>query len=104
MSTTITKRVERLKVLSTKVTEKDSRFLQAMVNRYFEHGIIPQPMNVKTMNKILVPITSKKLINCIRPQKVILVFLTLIYSKRQITLQSHQLQTVLLQDDADNFT
>ena len=42
MSTTITKRVERLKVLSTKVTERDNRYMQLMVNRYYEEGHIHQ--------------------------------------------------------------
>jgi len=42
MSTTRPRRVKRTKVLSTKVTEKDSHFLQAMVDSYFEKGIIKQ--------------------------------------------------------------
>ena len=42
MSTTIPKRVKRTKVLSTKVTERDNRFIQAMVDRYFEEGHIHQ--------------------------------------------------------------
>ena len=54
MSTTIPKRVKRTKVLSTKVTERDSRFLQAMVNRYFEHGIIPQAKTSTLLRLIVV--------------------------------------------------
>ena len=42
MSTTRPKRVKRTKVLSTKVTERDNRFLHVMVDRYFDNGIIPQ--------------------------------------------------------------
>ena len=99
MSTTIPKRVKRTRVLSTKVTERDSRFLQAMVNRYFEHGIIPQAKTStllrlivrdflrkmsQDMNKILLAVINMRLVNCIRLQKLILVFLPLIHSKRQI--------------------
>ncbi len=54
MSTTIPKRVKRTKVLSTKVTERDSRFLQAMVNRYFEHGIIRQAKTSTLLRLIIV--------------------------------------------------
>ena len=54
MSTIIPKRVKRTKVLSTKVTERDSRFLQAMVNRYFEHGIIPQAKTSTLLRLIVV--------------------------------------------------
>ena len=53
MSTTIPKRVKRTNVLSTKVTERDSSFLQAMVNRYFEHGIIPQA-KTSTLLRVIV--------------------------------------------------
>ena len=42
MSTTIPKRVKRTKVLSTKVTERDNRYMQAMVKRYYEEGHIHQ--------------------------------------------------------------
>ncbi len=42
MSTNISKRVKRTRVLSTKVTERDNRFLHVMVDRYFDNGIIPQ--------------------------------------------------------------
>jgi hypothetical protein len=42
MSTTITKRVKRTKVLSTKVTERDNRYMQTMVKRYYEEGHIHQ--------------------------------------------------------------
>ena len=42
MSTTRPRRVKRTKVLSTKVTERDNRFLRVMVDRYFDNGIIPQ--------------------------------------------------------------
>ena len=42
MSTTITKRVKRTRVLSTKVTERDNRYMQAMVKRYYEEGHIHQ--------------------------------------------------------------
>ena len=42
MSTTITKRVKRTKVLSTKVTERDDRYMQAMVKRYYDEGHIHQ--------------------------------------------------------------
>ncbi len=38
----IPKRAKRTRVLSTKVCERDGHFLKAMVDRYFEHGIIPQ--------------------------------------------------------------
>ena len=58
MSTTITilrsKRVKRTRVLSTKVTERDSRFLQEMVNRYFEHGIIPKAKTSTLLRLIVV--------------------------------------------------
>ncbi len=54
MSTTIPRRVKRTKVLSTKVTERDSRFLQAMVNRYFEHGIIRQAKTSTLLRLIVV--------------------------------------------------
>jgi hypothetical protein len=53
MSTTISKRVKRTRVLSTKVTESDGRFLQAMVNRYFENGIIPQ-VKTSTLLRLIV--------------------------------------------------
>jgi hypothetical protein len=42
MSTTISKRVKRTRVLSTKVTERDNRYMQAMVKRYYEEGHIHQ--------------------------------------------------------------
>ncbi len=42
MSTTRPKRVKRTRVLSTKVTERDNRFLHVMVDRYFDNGIIAQ--------------------------------------------------------------
>ncbi len=42
MSTTIPKRVKRTRVLSTKVTERDNRYMQAMVKRYYEEGHIRQ--------------------------------------------------------------
>jgi hypothetical protein len=38
----IPKRVKRTRVLSTKVTEKDNRYMQLMVNRYYEEGRINQ--------------------------------------------------------------
>ena len=50
----IPKRVRRTRVLSTKVTESDGRFLQAMVNRYFEHGIIPQAKTSTLLRLIVV--------------------------------------------------
>ncbi len=53
MSTTIPKRVKRTRVLSTKVTERDSCFLHAMVNRYFEHGLIPQA-KTSTLLRVIV--------------------------------------------------
>ena len=39
---TIPKRVKRTRVLSTKVTERDNRYMQAMVKRYYEEGHIHQ--------------------------------------------------------------
>ncbi len=54
MSTTRPKRVKRTRVLSTKVTERDSRFLQTMVDRYFEHGIIPQAKTSTLLRLIVV--------------------------------------------------
>ena len=42
MSTTRPRRVKRTKVLSTKVTERDNRYMQAMVKRYYEEGHIHQ--------------------------------------------------------------
>ena len=42
MSTTRPKPVKRTKVLSTKVTERDNRYIQAMVNRYYDEGHIHQ--------------------------------------------------------------
>ena len=36
------KRAKRTRVLSTKVTERDNRYMQAMVNRYYEEGHINQ--------------------------------------------------------------
>jgi len=50
----IPKRVKRTKVLSTKVTEKDSRFLQAMVDRYFENGIISQAKTSTLLRLIVI--------------------------------------------------
>jgi hypothetical protein len=38
----VPKRVKKTRVLSTKVTERDRRFLQGMVDRYFEKGFIKQ--------------------------------------------------------------
>jgi hypothetical protein len=35
-------RTKRTKVLSTKVTEKDNRYMQIMVNRYYGEGRIKQ--------------------------------------------------------------
>ena len=48
------KPARRTRVLSTKVTERDGRFLQAMVNRYFEHGIIPQAKTSALLRLIIV--------------------------------------------------
>ena len=42
MSTTRPKRVKRTRVLSTKVTERDNRYMQLMVNRYYEERRINQ--------------------------------------------------------------
>src|SRR6185437_13610800 len=42
MSTTVPKRVKRTRVLSTKVTERDNRYMQEMVKRYYEEGHIHQ--------------------------------------------------------------
>ncbi len=110
MSTIIPKRVKRTKVLSTKVIERDNRFFHVMVDRYFDNGIIPQAKTSTLLrllikrflrrdcpeyNKRHLAVINKRLISCIQPQKVILV-LPLIHSKRQITLQGHQQQTVLL--------
>ena len=36
------KPAKRTRVLSTKVTEKDNRYMQIMVNRYYEDGRIKQ--------------------------------------------------------------
>jgi hypothetical protein len=38
----IPKRVKRTRVLSTKVTERDNRYMQAMVKRYYDEGHIHQ--------------------------------------------------------------
>jgi len=38
----IPKRVKRTRVLSTKVTERDNRYMKAMVKRYYEEGHIHQ--------------------------------------------------------------
>ena len=38
----IPKRVKRTRVLSTKVTERDNRYMQLMVNRYYEERRINQ--------------------------------------------------------------
>ena len=95
----VPKRVKRTRVLSTKVTERDNRYMQLMVNRYYEERRIHQAKtstllrlivkiflrkDVPITNRRHLPVISKKLVSCIQPEKVIVVFLTLIYSKRHI--------------------
>ena len=53
MSTTIHKRVKRTRVLSTKVTERDNRYMQAMVKRYYEEGHIHQAKTSTLLRQIV---------------------------------------------------
>ncbi len=53
MSTTIPKRVKRTKVLSTKVSERDNRYMQAMVKRYYEEGHIHQAKTSTLLRQIV---------------------------------------------------
>jgi hypothetical protein len=46
-------RVKRTKVLSTKVSEKDNRYMRIMVNRYYEKQIIKQP-KISTLLRLVV--------------------------------------------------
>jgi hypothetical protein len=46
-------RIKRTKVLSTKVTEKDNRYMQIMVNRYYEEGRIKQA-KISTLLRLVV--------------------------------------------------
>ena len=59
MSTTISKRVKRTKVLSTKVTERDNRYMQAMVKRYYEEGHIHQA-KTSTLLRLIVKAFLRK--------------------------------------------
>ena len=60
MSTTITKRVKRTRVLSTKVTERDNRYMQAMVKRYYEKGIIKQAKTSRLLRLIVKSFLRKR--------------------------------------------
>jgi hypothetical protein len=109
MSTTITKRVKRTKVLSTKVTERDNRYMQAMVKRYYDEGHIHQAKtstllrlivkaflhDAQAMNKKLLAVINKKLISYIQTRTEIINFLSLINFGRRIILQCHQQQDLL---------
>jgi hypothetical protein len=46
-------RIKTTKVLSTKVTEKDNRYVQIMVNRYYEEGRIKQA-KISTLLRLIV--------------------------------------------------
>ena len=59
MSTTISKRVKRTRVLSTKVTERDNRYMQAMVKRYYEEGHIHQA-KTSTLLRLIVKAFLRK--------------------------------------------
>ena len=50
----IPKRAKRISVVSTKLTERDRRFLKAMVDRYFENGIIKQAKTSTLLRLIVV--------------------------------------------------
>ena len=55
------KPAKRTRVLSTKVTERDNRYMQAMVDRYFEKGIIKQA-KTSTLLRLIVKSFLRK--NC----------------------------------------
>jgi hypothetical protein len=46
-------RIKRTKILSTKVTEKDNRYMRIMVNRYYEEGRIKQA-KISTLLRLIV--------------------------------------------------
>ena len=54
MSTNTPKRAKRISVVSTKLTERDRRFLKTMVIRYFENGIIKQAKTSTLLRLIIV--------------------------------------------------
>ena len=55
----IPKRAKRISVVSTKLTERDSRFLKTMVIRYFENGIIKQAKTSTLLRLIIVDFLRK---------------------------------------------
>ena len=59
MSTNRPRRVKRTKVLSTKVTERDNRYMQAMVKRYYEEGHIHQA-KTSTLLRLIVKAFLRK--------------------------------------------
>ena len=59
MSTTRPKRVKRTRVLSTKVTERDNRYMQAMVKRYYDEGHIRQA-KTSTLLRVIVKAFLRK--------------------------------------------
>ena len=60
MSTTLSKRVKRTRVLSTKVTERDNRYMQAMVKRYYEEGHIHQAKTSTLLRQIVKAFLRKR--------------------------------------------
>ena len=60
MSTTRPKRVKRTRVLSTKVTERDNRYMQAMVKRYYEEGHIHQAKTSTLLRLIVKRLFAKR--------------------------------------------
>ena len=61
MSTTIPKRVKRTRVLSTKVTERDNRYMQTMVERYYDEGHIHQAKTSTLLRLIVKRLFTQKM-------------------------------------------
>ena len=55
----VPKRVKRTRVLSTKVTERDNRYMQLMVNRYYEERRINQA-KTSTLLRLIVKIFLRR--------------------------------------------